>query len=96
MREPEHGVALPFRRILVPIDLSPASRRPFALGALLARAFEAEVLALHVARLSVGSSLAGVAAAMESTVPSEAALRDFLLPEFAGLEVSASVELGSA
>ena len=38
VREPQHGVALPFRRILVPTDLSPALRRPFALGALLARA----------------------------------------------------------
>jgi nucleotide-binding universal stress UspA family protein len=95
VREPDHGVALPFRRILVPTDLSPASRRPFALGATIARAFDSEVLALHVAHVGDGS-LVGVTAAVESALPSEAALRDFLWPEFAATRVTARVELGSA
>ena len=95
IREPEHGVALPFRRILVPTDLSPASRRPFALGALIGRGFGAEVLALHVAHVGDGR-LSGVAAAVEAALPSEAALRDFLWPEFAATRVTARVELGSA
>lgn len=95
VREPEHGAALPFRRILVPTDLSPASRRPFALGATIARAFDSEVLALHVGHVGDGS-LAGVTAAVESALPSEAALRDFLWPEFAATRVTARVELGSA
>jgi nucleotide-binding universal stress UspA family protein len=95
VREPEHGIALPFRRILVPTDLSPASRRPFRLGALIARAFESDVVALHVAHVNDGR-LAGVTAAVESAVPSEGALRDFLQPEFAAATVMARVELGSA
>jgi len=95
VREPAHGVALPFRRILVPTDLSPASRRPFALGALIARAFDAEVLALHVGHVDEGRT-AGVTAAVESALPSEAALRDFLWPEFAATRVTARVELGAA
>ncbi len=95
VREPEHGAALPFRRILVPTDLSPASRRPFALGATIARAFGSEVLALHVAHVADGS-LVGVTAAVESALPTEAALREFLWPEFAGTRVTARVELGSA
>jgi len=95
VREPEHGAALPFRRILVPTDLSPASRRPFALGATIARAFDSEVLALHVAHVGNGP-LVGVTAAVESALPSEATLRAFLWPEFAATRVTARVELGSA
>jgi nucleotide-binding universal stress UspA family protein len=94
VREPQHGVALPFRRILVPTDLSPASRRSFALGGTLARAFDAEVLGLHVARVEAGS-IAGVTAAVEAALPTETALQDFLQPEFRGVPVFARTELGS-
>jgi nucleotide-binding universal stress UspA family protein len=95
VREPAHGVAVPFRRILVPTDLSPESRWPFALGATIARGFDSEVLALHVGHVGDGS-LVGVTAAVESSLPSEAALRDFLWPEFAATRVTARVALGSA
>jgi nucleotide-binding universal stress UspA family protein len=94
VREPEHGVALPFRRILVPTDLSPGSRRPFRLAALIARAFKSTVVALHVGRVGEGR-LADVTAAVESALPSEAALREFLRPEFDADTVTARVELGS-
>jgi nucleotide-binding universal stress UspA family protein len=94
VREPQHGVALPFRRILVPTDLTPSSRRSFALGGTLARAFEAEVLGLHVARVPT-DSLAGVTAAVEAALPSDAALLAFLQPEFRGAPVLARTELGS-
>ena len=93
VREPEHGAALPFRRILVPTDLSaadgPSPRRHVA------RAFDSEVLALHVARVG-DRSLVGVTAAVEAEVPSEAELLDFLWPEFATTRIAARVELGSA
>lgn len=94
VREPQHGVALPPRRILVPTDLSAASRRPFALGALLARAFDSEVLALNVARI-VHGSLSGVTAAVEAALPAEAALQAFLEPEFRGVPIFARTALGS-
>jgi len=48
VREPDHGPALPYRRILVPTDLSLASRLAFPMAALLARTFESEVVAVHV------------------------------------------------
>lgn len=94
VREPDHGVALPYRRILVPTDLSEASRRAFPLAALLAHSFGAEVLGVHVAQVRPGS-LAGIPTLIEETVPSESSLGQFLLPEFAGLRLKARVELGS-
>jgi nucleotide-binding universal stress UspA family protein len=94
VREPQHGVALPFRRILVATDLSPASRRPFLLGGFLARAFDAEVLALYVARIPDGS-LCGVTAAVDAALPTELALQTFLQPEFRGAPILARTELGS-
>jgi nucleotide-binding universal stress UspA family protein len=94
VREPQHGVALPFRRILVPTDLSAASRRPFMLGGFLARAFEAEVLALHVARIADGS-VRGVTAEVEAALPAEPALQAFLQPDFRGAPVLVRTELGS-
>lgn len=94
IREPDHGVALPYRRILLPVDLTETSRLAFPLAALLARAFDAEVLAIHVAQVKPGS-LAGISALIEETVPSEDRLSHFLEPEFAGLRVRARVEIGS-
>jgi nucleotide-binding universal stress UspA family protein len=91
---PQHGVALPFRRILVPTDLSAASRRSFALGGTLARAFDSEVLALHVGHVEAGA-LAGVTAAVEAALPADAALQLFMQPEFRGVPVLARAELGS-
>jgi nucleotide-binding universal stress UspA family protein len=78
VRASEHGGPLPYRHLLVATDFSPASRRAFALSALLARRFEARVTALHVA------PPAGVVGADE--------LREFLAPEFDGLTVEARVE----
>ena len=72
VREPAHGVALPYRRILVPTDLSEASRRAFPLAAQLARAFDAEVVGVHVAGFPPGHSLAGVYEAV-AAMPSAAA-----------------------
>ena len=66
VREPEHGVALPYRRILVPTDLSPASRRAFPLAALFARRFGAEVLAVHVSQLAPSRTVVGLSYIVET------------------------------
>jgi len=95
VRAPEHGMALPYRRILVPTDLSPASRTAFPLAALLARAFGAEVVALHAVDF-VAKGTSGLASIMESQVPSEEALVRFLQPDFAGVRVLPRVQLGTA
>ena len=47
-REPEHGVHIPYRKLLVPSDLSEAATRCFPLAAKLARRFQSKILALHV------------------------------------------------
>jgi nucleotide-binding universal stress UspA family protein len=94
VRQPDHGVALPYRRILVPTDLSESSRRAFALAALLARGFGAEVLGVHVAQVKPGS-LIGIPRLIEESIPSESSVVQFLQPEFVGVTVRARVEIGS-
>lgn len=99
VREPDHGAALPYRRLLVPTDLSPASRRAFPIAAELARTFGAEVVALHVAALPKGaaeSGTAGISYTIEEQVPSELGVKAFLMPEFLGVGVTPRVEMGSA
>lgn len=95
IREPEHGVPLPYRRILVPTDLSEGSRRAFPLAAHFARRFDALVLALHVASVTSPSDLHGMADALEATT-SDRALGAFLQPEFADVRVMPQVRLGAA
>jgi nucleotide-binding universal stress UspA family protein len=95
VREPEHGVATPYRRILLPTDLWPVSRRAFPMAALLAGTFGAEVLALHVADVTAPRGLVGVSNAVEAT-PSEADVAQYLGPDFRGLRVRPLVLLGSA
>lgn len=91
VRGRHHGPALPYRRLLVPTDLR--SRGAFPIGALLARAFAAEVVALHAVPFA-RASLSGVPQALETAVPEEAEVIRFLQPEFLGLSVTARVELG--
>jgi nucleotide-binding universal stress UspA family protein len=95
IRQPDHAVALPYRRILVPTDLTLSSRRAFPLAATLARGFGAEVMALHVVPLARAPRLDGVPELVEARVPSEWAVREYMLPECSGLPVSARVELGA-
>jgi nucleotide-binding universal stress UspA family protein len=95
VREPEHGVALAYRRILVPTDLSPASRRAFPLAALLARRFESEVLALHVAQVEAPRNLMGVSHAVEGS-PSEAEVARYLERDFRDVRVTPRVLIGAA
>jgi nucleotide-binding universal stress UspA family protein len=86
VREPEHGGALPYRKILVPTDLSLGSRLAFPIAARFARQFGSEVLALHVA----GSGAAG----SPREVPSESWLWRFCQSDFPGVEVSAQLQNG--
>ena len=95
VRQPEHGVALPYRRLLIPTDLTDDSRRVFPLAAAIARAFSAEVLALHVPAVLMGRTTAGVTEAVEDTVPSEQALAAFLMPEFLGVRVVPRILFGA-
>jgi nucleotide-binding universal stress UspA family protein len=95
VRASEHGTALRYRRILVPTDLSQASRLAFPLAGLLARAFGAEVLALHAVDLRARAT-SGVTDVMESMVPSEEAVLRFFQPDFAGVRVLPRVQLGAA
>jgi len=91
VRKSAHGFVLPYQRLLVPTDFSPASRRAFPLAALMARNFEARVTALHVAPAPTLAVLAGVPDAPLPRVPSEDEVHRFLLPDFTGLAVEARV-----
>jgi nucleotide-binding universal stress UspA family protein len=95
VRKARHGGGLPYRRLLVPTDLSTASRKAFPLAALLARRFEAKVAVLHVVpppRLAVLTGASGSAAAP----PADEDLRRFLCPEMKDIAVDASIYVTGA
>jgi nucleotide-binding universal stress UspA family protein len=91
VRRTAHASGLPYRRILVPTDLSPASRLAFPSAAELGRVFDAEILAVHVRHTSA-ATLAGMPA--DALVPTEAYLWDFCRRDFEGLSVTAQVHSG--
>jgi nucleotide-binding universal stress UspA family protein len=95
LREPDHGSALPYRRILVPTDLSIASCLAFPMAALFARTFSAEVVALHVVPSATLRSLSGASAHDPVEVASEAAVARFCRTEFAQLPLTVRVETGA-
>jgi nucleotide-binding universal stress UspA family protein len=90
VRKSGHGLVLPYQRLLVPTDFSPASRRAFPLAALMARSFEAKVTALHVAPAPTLAALTGVPDAPPPR-PTEDQVSGFLQSDFAGLPVEARV-----
>jgi len=98
VREPDHGVALPYRRILVPTDLSQRSRRAFPWAALLARSFGADVVGVHASPPPPAAAAADSAGVeyVDANVPSDERLRAFLGPQFDGLRVLPRVFIGSA
>ena len=96
VRKPAHGPGLPYRRVLVPTDLSTASRRAFPLAALLARSFEAQVVALHVCPPSTTARLVSVPGPAPAGVPTEDDVCRFLGPEFDGLPLTAQVYVNGA
>jgi nucleotide-binding universal stress UspA family protein len=94
IREPEHGAALPYRRVLVPSDLSDASRKALPWAALLARTFEGEVLVTHFAECPTPASLSGVPSLVEEAFPSEADVRRFVEPYLEGRRVAVQLHVG--
>jgi nucleotide-binding universal stress UspA family protein len=96
VRRPPHGGALPYRRLLVPTDLSAASRRAFPLAALLASSFDADVAALHVSLPRPLALLTGVPGSGSPPVPTEEDVRRFLHPEFDDVPVVTSVHTTGA
>ncbi|HEY7413272.1 MAG TPA: universal stress protein [Vicinamibacteria bacterium] len=95
VREPAHGVALPYRRLLVPTDLTESSCRAFPLAALLAEAFDAEIVAVHVAVLPTVASLSGIPEVVEREVPSAAEIRDFVAPHVGNARLSVAAPSGA-
>jgi nucleotide-binding universal stress UspA family protein len=89
------GEASPYRRILVPTDLSVASRLAFPMAAFLARAFAAEVIGVHVVPPPTVATLSGIPGP-SAPAPTEAALWEFFRTDFADVDVNAQVYSGSA
>lgn len=89
VREPEHGPALGYRRVLLPTDLSFASRLSFGIAALIARAFASEVIALFVI------PPAGRSGAPPPELPSERALLASVRPDFEPVRVEAMIREGA-
>lgn len=96
VRKPAHGYGLPYERVLVPTDLSPASRRAFPMAGLLARSFEAEVVALHVWPPSTAKRLVSVPGETPAGAPSDDDVRRFLQPELDGLPLSVDMYVNGA
>jgi nucleotide-binding universal stress UspA family protein len=95
VREPDHGGALPYRRILVPTDLSLASRLAFPMASLFARTFGSEVVCVHVVPPTTLATLSGIPPVDTPVVPTEASLWSFLQADFAGVDVVAQVHEGN-
>jgi nucleotide-binding universal stress UspA family protein len=96
VRRSRHGGTLPYRRLLVPTDLSAASRRAFPLAALMARSFEASVSVVHVSPPPPMAVLSGVPGSDSAPVPTAAEVRRFLSPELEAVPLEPSVYLTGA
>lgn len=80
---------VPYRRLLMPTDLSPASLRALPWAELLSRTFDAEVVALHVPPPPTVAALSGLAPAQP--VPTADEVRRLLSPQLDRLSASAQV-----
>jgi nucleotide-binding universal stress UspA family protein len=96
VRPSRHGGTLPYRKVLVPTDLSQASRRAFPLAGLLARSFEARVEALHVSLPRALAVLTGLPGSGSPPIPTEEDVRRFVRPELAEVPVETSVYVTGA
>jgi nucleotide-binding universal stress UspA family protein len=88
VREPEHGPALGYRRLLLPTDLSFASRLAFGIAALIARAFGSEVIALFVI------PPANSTGALPLELPSERSLLESVRADFDSVPLRAQIREG--
>lgn len=95
IRSTEHHDSLPYKRILVPTDLSLASRLPFPLARRLVEAFEADVIGLHVVPSATLATLSGIPDSLPTVLPSEAQVWRFFQQDFEGLPVTAQVCSGT-
>lgn len=95
LRPPACGSALAYRRLLVPTDLSLASRLAFPMALLFARTFGAEVIVVHVTRAAPAGVLAGVPAAEAVAVPDAASVAAFCQADFGDLPLRAQVQTGT-
>lgn len=94
VREPDHGGAPGYERILLPTDLSLASRLAFPMAALFAQTFGAEVIGIHVVPATSLATLSGIPAEDAPPPAGEADLWSFLNADFGGLPVTAQVHRG--
>jgi nucleotide-binding universal stress UspA family protein len=67
VRSAAHGAVFPYRTLVVPTDLSEASRRAFPLAALLARACGARVVGVYVPPRPTVAALSGMTLANRTT-----------------------------
>jgi nucleotide-binding universal stress UspA family protein len=95
VREPDHGPALPYRRLLVPTDLSLSSGLSFPMAALMARTFGAQIVVLHVVPDPTLATLSGVPDPGPGKGPSEAKVREFCRPSFGDLPFDVRFDSGS-
>jgi len=91
----DEAPTLPYRRIAVPTDFSLSSRLAFPIAAAFARAFEAELLGIHVAPDASLATMSGIPDPAPAVVATEASLARFLKADFNGLPVTAQVYQGS-
>jgi len=96
LRQPDHGVGLRYRRLLVATDFSQASRRAFPIAALLADRFGCEVVAAYVSPTPRSRSVYGAPESVERTTPASDAVSRFLGPAFASRRTRSIVEAGAA
>jgi nucleotide-binding universal stress UspA family protein len=94
VREPDHGPALPYRRLLVPTDLSLSSGLAFPMAALVARTFGAEVVILHVTPDSTIATLSGIPDPSPPRIPTEEKVRDFCRPSFGEVPLRVRFDAG--
>jgi nucleotide-binding universal stress UspA family protein len=87
--------SVPYRRLLVPTDLSPASRQAFPLAGLLARTLGAELVVVHVASTSPLPNL-GLPLHREARLVDEEAVRRFVAPDLEGLPLRVRIDRGTA
>jgi nucleotide-binding universal stress UspA family protein len=95
VREPAHGEGLAYRRILLPTDLSLASRLAFPMAALFATTFGAEIIGLYVTPQTTLATLSGIPPVETQAGPTEADLWSFLRTDFQESGITAQVHQGT-
>jgi nucleotide-binding universal stress UspA family protein len=90
-RSTQHPDSMPYKRVLVPTDMSLLSRIPFPLARRFAEELGAEVIALHVVPTASLTTMSGIPEARSVVIPSEAHLWKFFQQDFEGIPVTSQV-----